>query len=732
MTALATTWMASFHPAVATPRLLPVTAILYLFAGASMAQAQGEAVIPPGQDAVVGQMLAGEPASCTFAGASVERDHVLARYRCSGDLTEVELRHVGDSTGAVETTRSFSLRAAPGQEALVRAVAEGVRRHEGSFRWNVREPEPTQRQSTEQPMELGEPWAPLLLLLLVVGLGWRFPRRMLPVVLVGVAVGVALLVRASFDQPVAALLWLALPAAVLFVIPLSVRREPRAMAAAAGLFVLAALFRAIAPTRIANWYVDLLGPLSEGAPFMRRPGGWAGAFALLDGLVRVDPSWVFLSNVIASSIAVALLALAVHVARVGGRVAWPPGTAWVLGLLLAIDPTLVAVGATDAPHSVALLGVAIAAFGYSSAASSARPERFVPSIFIGAALAGLTRPDMTLAPLLCLALAWPRRSNRSTVLALLAGVAVAAALWVDRDLGAARRALSWARGAAWLATRLEPLVGVHNGRGLRDGLVGLDVVLGMAVWALAVFALARRRWHLLVPLPTLLVIEAPRLLTDFYRGSLNADLPTSRYLMVPLVAWWLLAAAGACAMWEARPRNHGSAAVRGALAMILALVATMAAVVLVRPAGGPELSYQREYRMLAEELPRLPPDSVVFTHFLDHFPSRQRDPDLALAHPHPLLTFTRRDVRVRLLDLDDEPPRGPRHYYFRSSLCGLDPDRVGRSGPEDARAAERVVRACSAATENVTTWRARDEAAVDLGGTLRPHAWIGLGVIRGR
>jgi tetratricopeptide (TPR) repeat protein len=124
------TWRRWWQAAACAGLLLPA---------AARAQDDFVKVIPPGSERVVQEMLAGEPgpAGCTFVGAAIDRTLVRARYQCGGpDQVTVELRHIGDDSGATAKTAKFALvprGAVP--EALVKAVAARVTEREGGWRW---------------------------------------------------------------------------------------------------------------------------------------------------------------------------------------------------------------------------------------------------------------------------------------------------------------------------------------------------------------------------------------------------------------------------------------------------------------------------------------------------------------------------------------------------------------------------------------------------------------------
>ncbi|AKF03738.1 hypothetical protein [Sandaracinus amylolyticus] len=97
-------------------------------------------VIAPGQEATVAAML-GEgdplPDGCTWDGAAIDHDRVIARFVCATGGVAIELRHPELGSGAARTEQ-FVLVPTSGtaSPALLRAITARVRAREASFRWS--------------------------------------------------------------------------------------------------------------------------------------------------------------------------------------------------------------------------------------------------------------------------------------------------------------------------------------------------------------------------------------------------------------------------------------------------------------------------------------------------------------------------------------------------------------------------------------------------------------------
>jgi tetratricopeptide (TPR) repeat protein len=113
-------------------------------------QAASEAhVIPPGQDALISDMLGGPslPAGCRLIRADAQQATIAGVYTCGSQDTTLELRHpsaAGPSStnAATARTRQFSIRvlSGPGPEALIAAVVRRIEAREDGWRWEAANP----------------------------------------------------------------------------------------------------------------------------------------------------------------------------------------------------------------------------------------------------------------------------------------------------------------------------------------------------------------------------------------------------------------------------------------------------------------------------------------------------------------------------------------------------------------------------------------------------------------
>lgn len=104
--------------------------------GAALA---GRWVIPPGQEALAARILGGElPGGCRFAGATIARTAVQARYTCADGERRLELRHPSDAPpGAVRAEQLALVAPEEGAPpaALMEALRERLRAEEAGWRW---------------------------------------------------------------------------------------------------------------------------------------------------------------------------------------------------------------------------------------------------------------------------------------------------------------------------------------------------------------------------------------------------------------------------------------------------------------------------------------------------------------------------------------------------------------------------------------------------------------------
>ncbi|MFT3769854.1 MAG: hypothetical protein QM820_30855 [Minicystis sp.] len=110
--------------------------MLLVSAGAAIA---GRWVIPPGQEAIVGRMLGGAlPGGCRFAGASIEKTQVSARYACADGERRIALRHPSEALDAAVRSKQLAVVVPAGSalpQELVAALGDRLRAEDATWRW---------------------------------------------------------------------------------------------------------------------------------------------------------------------------------------------------------------------------------------------------------------------------------------------------------------------------------------------------------------------------------------------------------------------------------------------------------------------------------------------------------------------------------------------------------------------------------------------------------------------
>lgn len=108
-------------------------------APATAVSAGPQPVIPPGQEALIAQMLGKDvdlPGGCRWEGASIERSTVGSEYRCGSEPRHLTLCHprAACAENAAAITAQFALEGSLPPE-LLGAVSTRIREREGSFHW---------------------------------------------------------------------------------------------------------------------------------------------------------------------------------------------------------------------------------------------------------------------------------------------------------------------------------------------------------------------------------------------------------------------------------------------------------------------------------------------------------------------------------------------------------------------------------------------------------------------
>ncbi|MBI5477763.1 MAG: hypothetical protein HY906_02840 [Deltaproteobacteria bacterium] len=404
---------------------------------ATVARAQSY-VIPPGQEALLAEMLGREaalPDGCRWARASIDLSVATSHYLCGSPARAVSLilRHQQAPVAAGVATRHFVIGRGEGSppDALLAAVAERVRANEGRWRWaKVTEPPPVRLRPGQSVLAWFARWD-----VAVPALAWL-------VLLAWLAANARRLVAARRD---------ALVAAACFVV-----------AAAVGLAVPWGPLDFAEPERLqALWstspdlqedFVAITLPLQ----LLQAAGVPGGA------LVRViGPLWGALSVTVTY-----LLARSLGAGRLPSLVA--AAAVCLLPAHLRYSGTV--------PFTIA--GGALLAGACAVACSRFSPWRKLPFVAAATVLAGYARPELVLtaAPLSLLVLADGPWAVRAAWVALLL-VALGPHAW---DVGFHRTRPEFTGG--WGEFAVASLWGARLGAGalLAVGAVGL--LAGRARW----------------------------------------------------------------------------------------------------------------------------------------------------------------------------------------------------------------------------------------------------------
>lgn len=124
-----------------TPRGVVACLVALLASGVVAAQSPGW-VVPPGMESSVMAMFRGpfSGGACRLQGASLERERVVATYRCEGGATAavIDAMHPTRSPPDATRTEQFALSLRAGSSAppsLLTGLAASVRAGEASWRW---------------------------------------------------------------------------------------------------------------------------------------------------------------------------------------------------------------------------------------------------------------------------------------------------------------------------------------------------------------------------------------------------------------------------------------------------------------------------------------------------------------------------------------------------------------------------------------------------------------------
>ncbi|HYD49226.1 MAG TPA: hypothetical protein VEB21_12795 [Terriglobales bacterium] len=108
---------------------------------ATIASSEPEAVIPPGKENLLAEMLGmgvDLPGNCKFSGAQADYILIRSTYRCGNDDIDIELRHPDKVPASTSQTDSFAIVVTSGTAppALVEALLERIRAREDGFEWS--------------------------------------------------------------------------------------------------------------------------------------------------------------------------------------------------------------------------------------------------------------------------------------------------------------------------------------------------------------------------------------------------------------------------------------------------------------------------------------------------------------------------------------------------------------------------------------------------------------------
>lgn len=489
--------------------------------------------------------------------------------------------------------------------------------------------------------------------------------------------------------------------------------------------LVAAATRAAQPFLAANFYVDYVGP--EGAQevaFLGRTGGITGLYRALDTVVPVSSGLIFGVGIAASALATFLLVSAAagevragSFSEVWGRRRYQ--VAALLGCILAFDPVLVSLGASDAPHNLGFLLFALAVAAYHSRRpAGSRRSRFpwlpLASLALGGALLGFLRPE--LAPFVILV---PFLGNRGAARSARASWVALPALVTGALAGmlaalsnspavsqAAWSGLTLERAGAWLEGLLPAYV--HpDPNGLLSDHLGIAVLMALLLTAGLVRALRRSPKSAALAIAAYAVVNASRLGSDFVGGALQGDLALLRYDILYVPVFGYLAATGAVGLTEAiawavaRRRPQMQRSTRAVTVGLIAAATVVTGVNGLRQTY-PEPPFARELQCLRQALPALPAGSTIVAH-RTHMLTGLTENELAL--PHPLLLFDRPDIRWVVLRSEEALPAKPGDpvYYFARATCAPETtDWAGARGYEAA--VRRHITACSQLMERVAEW----------------------------
>ena len=471
-----------------------------------------------------------------------------------------------------------------------------------------------------------------------------------------------------------------------------------------GLVGLVALaLRIHAPHLPANWYVALQAPDSLPLADVVGSGGFSALYRCLGVVFPVGSAWVFGWNILASSATAVLFARAGYRAvRADGERRWPGWLPLAWGLLLALQPLMVRIGASDATHVTALFAGAVAAAAYVEATRSDDVLWWAGAL-LAAVLMGWTRLEFAAFPLVLPLLFGTGRGSMARRLVWAGGyigfVAVAAlASLASRSIHAEMTqfgTFQWTfeHVSSWFRILTLQFLREHH---LNQALYVLFVpYVGWACWT--------RRWSLLGLVPAFYLLVAPRVVSAFHEPEIAWNLLIARYDLAIIVVMCLWAAAGLYGVWsllasgllpQVARVTGGERLARSGLAA-MALLGALALATWGRPAhdiSADRYSFQYEYEFLQARLADVERGTVV-TVWQQGDRHEGHDFDTALAQPHSLLVMDHPEIRwVVVNEFNALPDEVDEAVLFVGANSQLDADVLDGLGAHDAARSARKLR----------------------------------------
>jgi len=459
--------------------------------------------------------------------------------------------------------------------------------------------------------------------------------------------------------------------------------------------IIALVLRIQAPHLPANWYVALQVP--DGLPVadVVGSGGFAGLFRAIGFMLPINSYWVFIWNISASTLTAMLFSWAGYRSiDMDGERRWPSWAPAAWGLLLALSPILVRVGASDGTHVTALFAAAVAAACYVEATRSDLIRWWLGALF-AAVLIGWTRLEFATFPLVLPFLFGtgkrPRNHRFAWVVGFIGLVGVAAlASIARRNIHAEVTQIgtfqwSYEHITSWFKVLTLQFLREHH----------LNQALYLLFVPFAAWAIWTRRLSHLGPALAFYILVSPRVISAFHEPEIAWNLLIARYDLAIIVVMCLWAAVGLFGVWtllqEAATRLSRQAPGKEKLASQAATVLLLALTIVLFAWGRPaeeiadhRYAFQHEYEFLSARLDELDSDTVIAI-WQQGDRNERHDFDTALAQPHPLLVMDHPNVRwVVVNEFASLPEDLTDAYFFPSANAQLDPEALHQLGAHDA------------------------------------------------